>query len=151
MRNLRALTLLLFLGCTGATEPEGVPELEFEYGPEDSPQQPPAAVITTEDQTIVVTGHFVASNTCYDIKAKLEAPDSASYRLTVYAQDQQGPYVVCWDVSMSVPYLAKFKVPALGPYEIEVMHRMGSAIQLRVGKVIDLRPGGQHRSRGGFQ
>ena len=140
MKVLRGVLFPVVLaGCLGTTDPEDVvPDLEFELGQEDDIFQPQAVEISSQGSNVIVTGRVWLLDTCYDISAALSVPDSTHFRLDIDATGLLGPYVVCFDVSMSVPYTARFTVARPGRYEVEVYHRIDGRTQIRVSELVSL-------------
>ncbi len=130
---------VVLAGCLGTTDPEDVvPDLEFELGQEDDIAQPQSVEISSEAGSVIVTGRVWLPNTCCEITAALTVPDSTHFRLDIDATGLQGPYAVCFDVSMSVPYVARFAATRPGRYEVEVFHRIDGRTRIRVSKLLIL-------------
>ncbi len=130
---------VVLIGCLGTTDPgDVVPDLEFELGQQDDITQPQSVEISSETGSVIVTGRVWTPNTCYDISAALSVPDSTHFRLDIDATGLLGPYVVCFDISMSVPYTARFSVARPGRYEVEVYHRIDGRTQIRVAELVSL-------------
>ena len=129
---------VVLAGCLGATDPDVGPDLEFELGEEDPIAQQQSVEISSQGSSIIVTGRVWLPNTCYEITAALTVPDSTHFRLDIDATGLLGPYAVCFDVSMSFPYVARFAATRPGRYEVEVFHRMDGRTRIRVSKLLIL-------------
>ena len=130
------LFLVVLAGCLGATDPDVVPDLEFELGEEDPIAQQQSVEISSHGSSVIVTGRFWLLDTCYEITAVLTVPDSTHFRLEIEATGLLG--VVCWDVVMSVPYVARFAATRPGSYEVEIFHRVDGRTRIRVSKLLTL-------------